>query len=635
MNSLIELNGYSSTAIEVIDQRLSNVIFDRINSIDQIVNIDLLNITIPVAANIIEIINYETANVRYQIAIKSSTNPTFYTTSSIQFDPLPLGVTLSQSLGVYVLSGINSRAIWNQVKFPTWRLPSNYFTVNNFYLEVRVIWYSEELGADQYRQWLIYDPDYYKVAELNSTANVAATGLRIKQLSAGLTSRFTQQAEQGPITLFNANLFTKFEVSNEGAAIGITTFAANMSAQAFLIAGPVRIRGMANISGMNFSLAVTPNARFRGRSNVFSAAAASSGSTITTGITNMTNRTYLSNVVNNIFATSTPIINDPVAGVTYTITLSSPNGEFGTTTTAFTTYSFTGTISQINTNWSNIRFFPTKDFTGNTTFTYTQSKGGITTVSRTLSMTFAGAGTVPTLKYEFFSNATWTPTLIEKKYSVFDYLLVGGGGAGGSKNGTTSAGSGGGGSGGVKYEVDQPILLNSYSLTIGTGGAPVSGANGGNGTSTTGFGFTVGGGLGGGRAQVGGSFGLPGRGGENATGAGGGFGTGTMYNLNPLGGGGGSSFLEAGYYRTNDVFNQAPGDGGVGVLYPNMYNFLIAAGGQGGYGSRAGIGINGSGNRGSTVGNPGCGGGGGGGGAAPESTGGSGENGIVVVRTHG
>jgi hypothetical protein len=633
MNSLSELNAYSATQIAVTDTRPSTVIFDTDIIADQNINIDSLNETITAAANILEVINFETANVRYQISIKSQTNPSFYTTSSLNFGILPAGLTLTVNAGVYTITGITNKSLWDQVRYPTWTLPSNYNSIVNFYLEVKVIWYDSLLGQDRNRSWFVSDPRYFFIANLSTTANLTSTVIRAKGFNVPLSSKFDVDVEQGNKQLGRANLFSKFQVSTAGMAIGITSYSANLSSSFSTLAFAIRIRGMANLSGTSFSLLCNPVSRKSARGNLIATATNTTTITQTFGITNMTNRTYLSNVPNAIFATSTPVIGDPVAGAVYTITLSSPNGEFGTITSSTSNYSFTGTISQINAQWTNIRFFPNKDYSSNSTFTYTQTKAGITTVNRTLSLNYAGAGTVPTLTYTFFNSSTWTPTYVEKKYSVFDYLLVGGGGAGGSRTAGQSNGSGGGGGGGVRYSTDQPLLANSYSFTVALGGQPVAAGNGGAGGSTTGFGFTVGGGLGGGRCVAGGTNGIPGGGGENSTGASGGFGTGTMYNLRPLGGGGGSGSTSRGFYRTNDVFNQAPGAGGDGESHP-IYGAVVAQGGGGGVGLRAEIGANGTGARGFTLNNPGC-GGGGGGGSALEELGDPGQPGIVVIRTHG
>ena len=88
-------------------------------------------------------------------------------------------------------------------------------------------------------------------------------------------------------------------------------------------------------------------------------------------------RTYVNNVVANIFATSTPQITDLDNDSTYTITLTVPVGVGtfsapGTTTSR--TWTYTGTKTQVNNLFSQISFNPTSGQFENTTITYNQSK---------------------------------------------------------------------------------------------------------------------------------------------------------------------------------------------------------------------------------------------------------------------
>jgi len=88
-------------------------------------------------------------------------------------------------------------------------------------------------------------------------------------------------------------------------------------------------------------------------------------------------RTYVNNVVGNIFATSTPQITDLDNDSTFTISLSVPVGVGtfsapGTTTSR--TWTYTGTKTQINNLFSQISFNPTSGYFLNTTITYNQSK---------------------------------------------------------------------------------------------------------------------------------------------------------------------------------------------------------------------------------------------------------------------
>ena len=221
MNSLIELNQYSATTLDVVDSRLAQVKFDRTAWFDSVIDITALNIAVAPVINIQEVINYSTANCRFQVSIKSTSNPTFYTGSSIQFPTLPTGVTLTTSNGVYTLSGIKSADIWNQVKNFNWTLPSNYASNSNFYLESKIIWYSGELGAETSISWETYDPDFYFFGKLSSSfsltagigysmsiaANLQATFTMRPKNDVEMESRFTLLARpQGETYLMSANL---------------------------------------------------------------------------------------------------------------------------------------------------------------------------------------------------------------------------------------------------------------------------------------------------------------------------------------------------------------------------------------------------------------------------------------------
>jgi hypothetical protein len=156
-------------------------------------------------------------------------------------------------------------------------------------------------------------------------------------------------------------------------------------------------------------------------------------------IDNMTVRTYTTQTFNNIFSTSTPVINDgPDYGQTYSIGLSSPIGRFGNSAAnaiASASYSFTGSRSQVNSQLASMVFAPNVGNPGNSTFTYTQSRDGISQVNTTLTLTANVApstSTVYTWKWEDVGDAgtTWTPTFNEWYYGNTEVFMVGAGGSG-------------------------------------------------------------------------------------------------------------------------------------------------------------------------------------------------------------
>lgn len=231
---------------------------------------------------------------------------------------------------------------------------------------------------------------------------------------------------------------------------------------------------------------------------------------------------------------------------------------------------------------------------------------------------------------------------------VAEYLIVGGGGGGGADIG------GGGGAGQFIESSVNTVTAQSYTVTVGNGGAGgvTSGANGADGGDSSVFSITAAGGGGGGgltsAGSSGGSGGGGGGGGNTASGtatAGNNGGSGTGIAAEAVGGGGGG----AGGVGGNGG-GQRGGDGGAGlsssitgasVAYAgggggganndpasfsqNGNGFGSARGGNGGWSAAATNGAN----------NSGSGGGGGGNIQIDTFPGGAGGSGIVVVRYQG
>lgn len=231
-------------------------------------------------------------------------------------------------------------------------------------------------------------------------------------------------------------------------------------------------------------------------------------------------------------------------------------------------------------------------------------------------------------------------------------VLVVGGGAGGGTGGT--AGRGGGGAGGIVYDDAYVVTVDTYTVTVGAGGAPGSSSsttseNGGNSVFDT---LTALGGGGAGPHSSAGQDGGSGGGGSGYAGelggtglqpgsASGGYGSngGASYNGGAAPGrqGGGGGVGGAGQSGQSD----SGGNGGVGLEYSQFSSVggspagWFGGGGGGGASSgtsagSGGQGGGGAGGSGTTGGNGVVNTGGGGGGAT--STGGTGGSGIVIVR---
>ncbi|MBI5779683.1 MAG: DUF2341 domain-containing protein, partial [Planctomycetes bacterium] len=248
----------------------------------------------------------------------------------------------------------------------------------------------------------------------------------------------------------------------------------------------------------------------------------------------------------------------------------------------------------------------------------------------------------------FTSGGTFTVTAGSGNVEV---LVVGGGGGGGTQHG------GGGGAGGLIYNPSFAVVVGSYPITVGAGGAGApAGGNGDrprgtNGSDSVFSTLTAIGGGGGGSYRTGaalsgndgGSGGGGGSGGSSGAGGAttqtGGFGSAggsDTLNVAPWRGGGGGGAGAAG------ATGMTTGNGGAGKEYSisGVSTYYAGGGGAGsntGTGGAGGLGGGGAGSSNGasgpdgTAGTPNTGGGGGAGGAY-NYAGGAGGSGIVIIR---
>ena len=293
MKSLSELNSFANQSLELTDGRPARVIFDRSQPLAQIIDLDDGNLTetVPNGTEIIEIINYSTANVRYRVSVKSAIG-TPLTASTVTWASLPTGVTVTESpADTWTVTGITSVADWDAVKTPTWTLPSDFASAYNwFYLESSIIYYDEDLGRDVTVTYDVYDINYYPDLQLFSnfdiTPNAAKTvrttvalsaagfilelGTRLRLADAALTSTATVFCETAPIKepelpVFSA-AFTQSSITpkkfagftrNYPVTASITTVAGYLrffASQMTAVAGPIGPGGNAYLEGNGFAL---------------------------------------------------------------------------------------------------------------------------------------------------------------------------------------------------------------------------------------------------------------------------------------------------------------------------------------------------------------------------------------------
>lgn len=377
------------------------------------------------------------------------------------------------------------------------------------------------------------------------------------------------------------------------------------------------------------------------------------GSTDTEVVNMNVNRNFLANTSNSIFATTTPQISDNDAtNPTYTVVFSCNNGIFSYSTSlspvvdsgGSSPLSITGTKTFINDRFSSVKFYPTVNFSGNTTFTYTQFKNGVQQVSQSVAL-IGAANTFASVLIQILNSQTYTPTPELLLYSQYEIVLVGGGGGGGASIG------GGGGGGAVTTAVGQQWINQTYNAVVGAGGlggtfVPDAGANtnalysGQNGTATTFAGLSAAGGLGattnyssftGQTSPVGGTSGNGYAGAGRFTGSGsylrcgGGGGAGGVGQGSPNGIGGssgGHTFVSQVNSQTIQVFNLGRGGQG-GTTGPTITGM---GGNSGAGGTSQAAAYDGSPGASNVVGA-----GGGGGGTFGGGNGGKGSNGSIYI----
>lgn len=207
-------------------------------------------------------------------------------------------------------------------------------------------------------------------------------------------------------------------------------------------------------------------------------------------IANMIDRTVNANTVSNIFDSDTPYIDDGSnLGQIYTITLSSPRGNFGNSAAnalISNTYTFTGNTSSVNSQFAGLVFVPIYEATSGS-FTYTQSRDSVSQANITANLTINSSNITPET-YTFTANSTFTPTFEQVYFGNARILTVGGGGSGNAYPNTTpfnnKPGSGGGAGGAVVEVVlnrntANALVQSSYDIVVGSGGN-TKGANGSN-----------------------------------------------------------------------------------------------------------------------------------------------------------
>ena len=538
MNSLSELNNFGGATFFHTDNRSSVVKFDRVSPIQPLNR--SLNITstsntyITPGIEITEIVNFSTANVRYQLTIYPG-DVTPLTGSTISWPYIPSPLSLSTVGNVYTISGIRNVDDWNIIRRFDWTLPANYASKPFWYIEAKIIYYDSALGVDQNKSFLVYDYRFYKVAELQATASITKAILTgVQKASATISSAVT--------------------VSCTGR----------------------RFRGIVSTPPSAFTLSATPHIL----------------------IENLTARAYTGNNENNIFSSDTPIIGDsnPSTTSTFDVVLTSSLGTFSTssTTVAVSPFTITGSLTSVNSALANVKFYPTAGTSSNGTFTFQVKKDTVSQATRTVNLT-GTAGTYSTTVTSYTTTTIFTPSNGDVLYGLADILLVGAGGGGITGGG---GGGGGGvkeiTNQSISYTTytltvgDGGLANNTYAETV----PPTNNIDGNSGGNTSAFGFTAIGGLGGklpytntAGASSGGDSGYPSSAGATTRNTGSNNSTFTTPGGAFLGGSGGGAGAGSNGVAPDNSIGGHGGNGGDGIQSSITGTSIYYGGGGGGHGA--------------------------------------------------
>jgi alpha-tubulin suppressor-like RCC1 family protein len=223
MTSLSQLNQSAASPIEITDARPATAILDRYATRDFSFTITNLNKVLVPQMGINEIVNYSTANVRYRLTIRS-TSEAFINGSTLTFFAMPDGASLATSrttyARVYTVSGLRSAAGFNQIKSPTWNIPNDFALSGTFWVESEIIYYDQALARDVTYSWASYDDRYYYFAVLRSASSITGAGGYRKFATAAFTGSFEFETN-APFTNFRMAATARAFVTANGRKLRI------------------------------------------------------------------------------------------------------------------------------------------------------------------------------------------------------------------------------------------------------------------------------------------------------------------------------------------------------------------------------------------------------------------------------
>jgi hypothetical protein len=405
MSSLTQLNNYSNNTVAFTDNRFSGVVFDYPTARNISTTIDTQVVQLQRSIDILDIINPVAANIVFEIDV-SAVNGT-----TVQWNSIPSGVSVVKT-NVYTVYGIDSVSDWNAMKVANIVLPVTF--IGSFFYTCTIFYTENNVRKNVSWQVGIFLPEAF----LESTASLTCTPKRLRSTTIDLL------ANTGLLQYFyDAQFVNRFEL---------------------------------DVVSINF--------------NFMAPTIVSSESTLDLfqPLSNLSNKTYQSNVSNLIFENDSPYIRDrSPSGSTFEVTLTVNSGVLSVNNgiSSSSTVTISGDIDNVNNVLSDIIYYPDYNQTSTVNLTYSIEKDSVLLDSGLVTIAHTTEGTLSTQVYTFNSSGTLDIPYEQIEYGEWEYLIVGGGGGGAA---------GGGGAGGQVLKGTGQILNhndNPFTITVGGGGA--------------------------------------------------------------------------------------------------------------------------------------------------------------------
>ncbi len=469
MGSLTDLNTYAQDLIEATDERnpgpklwpnvpldLNQTSLTGTFAINRVIEIE-------------EIVRPADAQLRFQVDVSS------VPLATVNWPTIPAGCTVvNPSTGVYYITGIDSIAIWDQVKNPNIVLPVDFY--GNFEYYVSWIWF-DDVGY-QSEEYTV--GTYVPVALLQSAFSQTVQGVRIQDLGTFLlSSAFSCQANPSVSMLPATFSATSSMVANIRRFVRTT---AALSVSTSISAEGIRIRPWSNYETANYWInnyqpGNFPNIEKPWSTYNFDESKLPSYTSVRTVLTVDSGRLrldYEQNVQSQF---------EQLTGTSYDNPTNTSIRSIGSSSIDVTHYAAntnpTGSIYFDPENTlQEIYFYPPYNVTSPIGYNFKIYVDGVLREDYNGTLTKNPSSTLSTVvdntidEYSFSSSSfTWIPPAYSVAYhNRADFYLVGGGGGGAI---------GGGGSGGQIIAVTN-IPINSFSSFAVTRG---SFGNRGTGTS--------------------------------------------------------------------------------------------------------------------------------------------------------